>query len=173
MAENSCSSPPFLLTPIGPSMLRTTILRHEPDPGGPQPHFDWLLEAASTASPEDRVVPTYRCRRRPDRLAIGESIRLQKIDAHRGWWLARSILEEVTLGPPMGTARVIQSGRIDSEPPLLLTSMESTVCWSQSRRVMTYRLEQIRPGEVLATRIAPFSMDHESSPSPVTGVSLL
>jgi hypothetical protein len=161
------------LTPIGPSMLRTTILRHEPDPGGPPPHFDWLLEAAPTPSPEDRVVPTYRCRRRPDRLAIGESIRLQPVDAHRGWWLARSILEEVTLGPPMGTARVIQSGRIDSEPPLLLTSMESTVCWSQSRRVMTYRLEQIRPGEVLATRIAPFSTDQESSPSPVTGVSLL
>lgn len=164
---------PLPEAPIGLSMLRTTILRHEPDPDGPEPHFDWLLEAAPTTSPDDRVVPTYRCQRRPDRLAIGESIRLEPIAPHRGWWLSRVVPEEVTLDTPNGTAHVIQSGTIDSDPPSLLALMQSTVAWSQSRVVMTYRLELLGSGEVLATRIAPFSMDPDSSSSPGNGISLL
>jgi hypothetical protein len=172
MAGDSCSSP-ISQPPIGPNMLRTTLLRHEPDPSGPPPHFDWLLEAAPGTPPENRAVPTFRCRRRPDRLAIGETIRLQLVDPHRGWWLTRSILEEVALDHPLGTARVIQSGSIDSEPASLVTSMESTVAWSQSRIIMTYRLEKVGPLEGLATRVAPFSMNREPSPTPVNGFSLL
>jgi hypothetical protein len=95
------------------------------------------------------------------------------VDPHRGWWLTRSILEEVALDHPLGTARVIQSGSIDSEPASLVTSMESTVSWSQSRIIMTYRLEKVGPLEGLATRVAPFSMDREPSPTPVNGFSLL
>jgi len=164
---------PLPEAPIGLSMLRTIILRHEPDPNGPEPHFDWLLEATPMTSPDDRVIPTYRCQRRPDRLAIGESMRLQPIDPHRGWWLSRVVPEEVTLDAPNGTAHVIQSGSIDSAPPSLLASMQSIVAWSQSRVVMTYRLELLGSGDVLATRIAPFSMDLGSSSPPVNGISLL
>jgi hypothetical protein len=154
-------------------MLRTTILRHEPDPEGPQPHFDWLLEAAPGTLDDDRIVPTFRCSRRPDRLAIGESTRLQAIDPHRGWWLSREVFEEVTMTPPSGKARVIQSGILDSGPSSPFSSMESTVRWSQSVMTMTYRLESRGSGPVLVTRIAPFSSTDESSLSPVNGIPLL
>ena len=154
-------------------MLRTTILRHEPDPEGPQPHFDWLLEAAPGTLDDDRIVPTFRSSRRPDRLEIGELASLQAIAPHRGWWLSQRTSEEVAMDPPLGKAHVIQSGILDSGPASPVTSMESTVCWSQSGMTMTYRLEALDARRVLVTRIAPFSSNDEPSLPSANGISLL
>ena len=135
-------------------MLRTSILRHEPGPEGPPPHFDWLLEADPETPDEARAVPTFRIRRRPDRLEIGESTELERIDDHRGIWLKRSERQTIELNPPHGTATPIRIGEIRGSITWNDQAVESTVRWSQSDVVMTYRFEPIAANHVRRTRVA-------------------
>lgn len=82
------------------------------------PHHDLLVEPATPPliageDPDEvRDVPTWRCPRRPDRLAIGESSPLEPIGPHRRWWLGRPRDEIVPLTPPLGRARVLGRGRV-------------------------------------------------------------
>ena len=135
-------------------MLRTSILRHEPGPEGPPRHFDWLLEADPETPDEARAVPTFRLRRRPDRLGIGESTELERIEDHRGIWLERPERRTVELNPPLGTATPIRIGEIRRSVGRNDRGMESTVRWSQSTVSMTYRFEPIAANHLRLTRVA-------------------
>ncbi len=133
-------------------MLRTSILRHEPAPGGLPAHFDWLLEHAPGTGEEVRAVPTFRLHRRPDRLEVGESTELQRIDDHRGRWLGRDEHRTVRLDPPLGEATPVRTGEIRASLRRTDGVMESTVRWSQSGSDATYRIEPITGDLLLVTR---------------------
>ena len=140
-------------------MLRTSILRHAPAPEGPPPHFDWLLEADPETPDDARVVPTFRLRRRPDRLEVGETAELERIDAHRGIWLRRSEHGTIRLNPPLGTATPVRTGRIRSTNTDRDRVLESIVRWSQSSSPMAYRIEPITGNRLRVTRITESSSE--------------
>ena len=69
------------------STLRTTILRHDPEPGhGPEAHYDWLMET-EPSHPTDRDVATWRVGIRIDQMPPGTETALQRAQEHRGAWL--------------------------------------------------------------------------------------
>ena len=134
-------------------MLRTSILRHEPAPEGPPPHFDWLLEVDLETPDHARVVPTFRLHRRPDRLEIGETTGLERIEDHRGIWLGRLERRTIELRPPLGTATPVRTGVIRQSNRKDDQVMESTVQWSQSTVPMMYRIESIDANRLQLTRL--------------------
>ena len=131
--------------------LRTTLLRHEPQPGGPEPHFDWLLEPDDRrADPNLRDVRTWRCLHRPDRLQIGESALLAPITPHRRAWLESAIGVHRSLTPPLGSATVISRGLAT---PTSTVPLELEISWSQSIEVQRFRIEESEPGRHQALRL--------------------
>ena len=146
--------------------LRTTLLRHEPGLGGPEPHFDWLLEPDDREADSDlRDVTTWRCLHRPDRLEIGESTLLTPISAHRRAWLESSTGTCRSLTPPLGSATVVSRGMaaLTGTDPL-----ELRITWSQSPEVHRIRIEEPAPGRHLALRLTESS--NPSSPDEHLGV---
>ncbi|MBC03734.1 MAG: hypothetical protein CMJ34_10605 [Phycisphaerae bacterium] len=132
--------------------LRTTLLRHQPQPGGPEPHFDWLLEPDETdGDPERRDVSTWRCHIRPDRLEIGESAILAPIAPHRRAWLDARIHASRSLSPPLGSATVIDRGVVE---PAGTVPLEIRISWSQSTKVHRLRIEESTPGRHVVLRLA-------------------
>ena len=146
-------------------MLRTSILRHEPAPEGPPPHFDWLLEAGLRTPDDARVVPTFRIRRRPDHLAVGETAALERIDDHRGIWLERAERAPIELNPPLGTATPVRVGEIRYSAGKNDRLMDCTVRWSQSTVPMTYRIETIAERHLRITRIAGSASEATGGPA--------
>jgi hypothetical protein len=100
------------------------------------------------------VVPTFRIRRRPDHLDVGETAALERIDDHRGIWLERPERGPIELDPPLGTATPVRVGEIRCSPGKKGRLMECTVRWSQSTVPMTYRIETIADRHLRVTRIA-------------------
>ena len=147
--------------------LRTTLLRHETQLGGPEPHFDWLLEPDDRdVDPDLRDVTTWRCLHRPDRLEIGETCLLTPISPHRRAWLESPIGACRSLAPPLGSATVVIRGvaTLTSTVPL-----ELRISWSQSREVHRLRIEEPTPGRHLALRLTNrynvSSLDENIDPS--------
>lgn len=147
-------------------MLRTSILRHEPDPEGPPPHFDWLLEIGIGTPDDARVVPTFRLGRRPDRLEIGETTPLDRIEDHRGIWLGRVEQRTFELPPPLGKATPIRIGVIRHSARTDDSVMESTIRWSQSTDAMTYRIEPTSGSRLHLTRLAMPDLDATATGEP-------
>ena len=132
--------------------LRTTLLRHEPLRGGPEPHFDWLLEPDDRdVAPDLRDVTTWRCLHRPDRLEIGESTLLTLIPPHRRSWLESPIGACRSLLPPLGSATVVTRGMAT---PTSTVPLELQISWSQSPEVHRIRIEEPAPGRHLALRLS-------------------
>lgn len=138
---------PLSLVQATPVSRRVALLRHAPDPGGPPPHFDLLVEPAGLAEPETRDVPTWRCHRRPDRLGVGEEITATPIAPHRRWWLDRPPGEVVTLRPPLGTAAAIRHGRLlDALPPTAAGDpIDLEIAWEGDISPMRIRIETSGP----------------------------
>lgn len=159
----STDQAPFRQSPPGhppagrPQMpLRTTLLRHQTDLGGPEAHFDWLLEPDDGDSdPDRRDVATWRCQRRPDLLEIGESAVLVPIPPHRRWWLGFPIGASRPLTPPLGTATVVSRGQAGLQSTV---PMEIQVSWSQSPEVHRLRIEEPTPDRHLVIRLDDHSM---------------
>ena len=131
--------------------LRTTLIRHEPDPEGPPSHFDWMLEplekliSGATVTSESRNVLTWRTQNRPDCLKIGDMIELEPIAAHRRIWLDRAAGLTIELRPPLGRATILRRGSVTMPISEAGEVLEFDIDWSESDDVHHLRLENSGP----------------------------
>lgn len=90
--------------------LRTSLLRHELEPGhGPESHYDWLLESRPSAPP-NRDVVSWRVGIRIDQMPPGTKAPLQRTKDHQATWL--ELKEPTELSDHRGMVTPCSQGRI-------------------------------------------------------------